>query len=231
MMARLGAAPKMTGLSTQDINFISAMPIDYVPDRVEFLCLTLEEWQGELADHLEVETYATAQARTNRLKQAFEAFEAAKVQLRKLSDEDVEFLTVHRVGARRKRGQTFADWVGEFSQEAEWVVDFLDRLSGSAPKIEMYRTRATVWPLLVMRDLAAIYRFFTKRVPVRSEGGPDMGPFADFSQEIWERALGKGTGWHAAMKKWDRENADNREHSAFMANFLLRHPEWRVLSD
>ncbi len=237
-MTSLGTPPPIRGLTAADIGYVRALPIDYDLDRLVQLPKTLQEWwESELHQHLEAEMYAEHLERKKRLGGALRAFKAASSSLKSLEPQDREYLTAQMPRVRRERQNLsdvpheayFENRVNALQAEVTRTINFLDRISAAASTAEAERSRTTIWPLLVMRDLAAMYRYFTRRPPLRSDGGPDTGGFADFSEAIWNRVLGQKTGWHAAMKKWRESEEDARERSAFMANILLRHPDWRVL--
>jgi hypothetical protein len=226
----LGSPPSsVRRLNDADIEYICELDIGYDKGRIELLPEILRDWyEHEFAEHLQAEDYSQYSARKKRLNAASKALLAAVAAIKSIEDGDVEFLAVHMARSRVRGGQAFHDRVGRLTADLRRTAAFLTRITDAAAKADFGRGRSTTWSLLVMCDLAAMYRYVTRRKPARSEGGFDAGRFAEFSEAVWIRILGEDSGWAAALKKWDAGSDEEKERSAFIANLYLRHPDWRV---
>ncbi len=94
---------------------------------------------------------------------------------------------------------------------------------------------------LVLRDLAAIFKWATGSEPTRvvkrpggrhddeAEEGEESGPFYNFAAAVWPIVFANGdSGLPAAMKRW--AEVKKTERSPVIWNINARHPEWRLLT-
>jgi hypothetical protein len=85
---------------------------------------------------------------------------------------------------------------------------------------------------LVLRDAAAVFRWFSDEEPTREvdrHTGKEIGPFFQFASALWPVVFGKGVyGLPAAMKNWEWARSHYREESGLIVNISMRHRAWGI---
>ena len=94
------------------------------------------------------------------------------------------------------------------------------------------RTAPKLCCILVLRDAAAIFKWFGGVEPTREvdrRTGKEIGPFFRFASALWPVVFGKGVyGLTAAIKNWKWARLHYGEECALIAHINMHHRAWGI---
>jgi hypothetical protein len=232
---------------------IAALPSTCPAARLALLPDILRDWSAdELRIHLlflpdrqkaarkqlaQLETLGRQAARLLDALQALDAGTMATAMYlieRRLTGYTLEALAQHEFRAAGLRPRLVA--AGRRRVVEEWLTALAAEFAGQS---RVTRKGPPTSPaVLVLSDLAAIFKWITEIKAGRrvhgedcSEYGQDYGPFWNFARAAWTPIFGPDAPLSDAMRRWAFEaqrikDPGTPEYSSVIANIAQRHPEW-----
>jgi hypothetical protein len=213
-----------------------SLPEPVCERRRELLPKILHEWsRTDLQMHLSRDPRPVVRARIKKIEGVVKCADRLLQAFKALDDVDraiIEYEILRRVEGRDHVSQLERSNLRRRMGEKN---ELLAKLAAIAPTKLWGLGRGQprdITAYLVLRDAAAIFKWFTDKKPTRRvdrASGTESGPFFEFASVLWPVLFGKGIqGLPAAMKNWAEAKSRYGAGSLVINNISRRYPAWRV---